>query len=109
MPYSEIALYDLGLDDQCNERPETLADSQRVIYEDIRLEYQRIREAESVAEAQLAATATSRTIIAKSFDGDGSHQQILRSGRDRHSTCLRSRLYGCLRPHAQHASGTCTR
>ena len=61
MPYSEIAFYDLGLDDQVDEVPETSADSQRVVYEDFRLESQQNCEATSAAKAQLVGTADAVT------------------------------------------------
>ena len=60
MPISEPAFYDIGLDDQAAEAPETSADSQRVVYEDHRLEPRRAAEAialvEAVARAAVAAT-----------------------------------------------------
>ena len=59
MPYSEIAFYDLGLDDQVDEVPKTSIDSQRIVYEDFRVEFRRNLEAQTVAEAQSATTAES--------------------------------------------------
>ena len=59
MPYSEIAFYDLGLDDQVDEVPKTSIDSQRIVYEDFRLESRRNCAATSVAEAQFVAIAES--------------------------------------------------
>ena len=38
MPFSQVSYLDVGLDDLREEVPETFADSQRVVYEDHRVE-----------------------------------------------------------------------
>ena len=51
MPISELAFYDIGLDNQAIDAPKTSAKSQRVVYEDHRLEPRRAAEAAALAEA----------------------------------------------------------